>query len=108
MSAAVERDTLQKGIYSRAINEVPFTAGVTGASAMREPSEAGARLLGRNRLPGTRVGGSNERIRRRHSGSCFGGRKLDVSAPYVEGKKKKKSPTNLRPRTGPASAEISA
>lgn len=37
-SAAVVQDALQKWIYSGAVNEMPFTADVTGASAMREPT----------------------------------------------------------------------
>lgn len=67
MSAAVERDTLQKGIYSRAINEVPFTADVTGASAMREPKRGWSEVTGPESSPRDKVGGSNERIRRQHA-----------------------------------------
>lgn len=59
---------------------------------MREPSEAGARLLGRNRLPGTRLEVPHQTPTR---GSVLEReallKKLDVSAPHVMGKKKKRT-----------------
>lgn len=89
VSAAVVQDTLQKWIYSRAIKEMPFTADVN----QRGWSEA----TGLESSPQDKVGGSNECIGCQRAGAFWSERlvwKLDVSASYVKGgKKKTKTPT---------------